>query len=133
MVLPYPSPNSRPWIGSRLEGGNETSSGQETGEAERDLVGGASVGWARWAGGGWWGVRAGASVGWLLGVDWGWGGAVAGWVDWSDWARCWVGWRNWGGWGHWGGAERMLAGVRRIPHGTGFCDLYVPCGAGGDD
>lgn len=111
MVLPYPSPNSRPRVCSRLEGGNETGGGQETSNTERELVSGTSVGWAGWAGGGWWGVGAGASVGWLLGVDWGRGGGVAGWVwDGSDWARCWVAWRSWVGWGSWGGAGRMLAG-----------------------
>lgn len=126
MVLPYPSPNSRLVVCSRLEGGNKTNGGQETGNTERGLVGGTSVARGDWAAGrGWWGVGAGAGVGWLLGV---WSragdGGVARWVwdgsDWGDWARSWVAWGSWVSWGSWAGAVRSLAGDQPIPHGTGY-------------
>lgn len=108
----------------RLEGGNETKSGEHAGGTVGDLVGGASV--AGWGRGRWRARRArgsanraswgGAVGGWVRSNDW--GAAGRGWVDWSsgsragvdwsDWAGCGRGgvdWRRWGSRGSWGAGK----------------------------
>ena len=121
----------------RLESGNESSSGHDTGNTERGLGSGTGVSWSNRAGASWWNVSARSSSSWWL-VRWRSWSSVVGWVVRSRWLHWWLHWAVWSLWSLWSLSwRRSTAGeVSTMEHeiakyrGTG---AVLPCAAGSDD